>query len=190
MPHTTGVVEAVSVKEMPSADKFGNTHRANIKVGEDWYSYGTLKKPEINIKDGDSWKKLQKGFEVEFMYAQNGDFRNIQKKSFSITGEPRQSTAKPQAQSKPQGSSKSFVNPAQRGQAMNLAVEVLGYKAEDFADEKKVVEAIQWYITACDVFEALWDKAEKDLIAKNQAVPEEEEEDTPFEPDYDGDDVY
>tara|TARA_R100000541_G_scaffold6156_1_gene13635 strand:+ start:86 stop:451 length:366 start_codon:yes stop_codon:yes gene_type:complete len=85
MPAINAVVEAISIKEMPAPDKFGNTHRSNIKVGEDWFSYGTLKKAQINIKTNGEWNELQKGMEVEFMYDVKGDFKNIKKQSFSIT---------------------------------------------------------------------------------------------------------
>lgn len=180
MPSTSGIVEAVSIKPLPTPDRFGNEYRASVKVGEDWFSYGSLKKDKINVKVGDSWKQVEKGQEVEFMYTVSGDFKNVTKKSFSILGEPKQSTAKPQAAPK-SGAPKQFVNPAQRGQAMNLAAEVLGYKQADFASEKKVIEAIQWYVTACDVFEDLWEKAVAGLQEEGQ------EDDAPFDTDDDMD---
>ena len=81
MPSINAAVEAISVKEMPEVDRYGNTHRANLKIGDDWFSYGAVKKPEINIKTGDSWTQLEKGMEVEFMYDVNGDWKNIKKKT-------------------------------------------------------------------------------------------------------------
>jgi len=156
-----------------------------LKIGEDWYSFGSLKKDVINVKDGSGWTQVTKGMEVEFMFKENGSFKNVQKASFSITDKSNaQATPAP----KQQQSGGGFVNPAQRGQAMNLAAEVLGYKKADFGNAKKVVEAIKWYLDVCADFESLWDTAEKQRVAKN--TPVEKEDKPPFKedaPQYDED---
>ena len=172
----TGTIEAVSIKPLPQPDNYGNTFRASLKIGEDWISYGTIKKETINVKDGNDWVQVAKGMDVEFMYKQNGDFKNIDKKSFTITDAsnaqapqaPRQQSAPAQ---QPQQAGKNFVNPAMRGQAMNLAAEVLGYKEADFSDAKKIVYAIKWYLTSAKDFESLWDTAEKEIVAGNTPTP-------------------
>lgn len=186
----TGTIEVISIKPLNEPDRFGNTFRASLKVGEDWISWGGIKKEAINVKDGGSWTELQKGMNIEFMYDENGSFKNIKKQSLSILdksnaqpSQPKQSTSKQQQQS-----GGGFVNPAQRGQAMNLAAEVLGYKKADFGNAKKVVEAIKWYLDVCADFESLWDTAEKQRVAKN--TPVEKEDKPPFKedaPQYDED---
>ena len=137
MPSINGQVQAISIKPLNQPDNYGNTFRASVKVQDEFYSYGTLKKDSINIKNGSDWIELQKGMEVEFMYDVNGSFKNVKKQSFSIldatSAQPVQQRS--QAPVKQQSSNGgSFVNPAMRGQAMNLAAEVLGYKESDFSD--------------------------------------------------------
>lgn len=78
-----GVVEAISVKELASPDQYENTHRGNIKIGDDWYSMGSFK----NGKAGEIYTKnglITRGAEIEFMYDVNGDFKNVKKATVSI----------------------------------------------------------------------------------------------------------
>ena len=177
MPAVNGSVDVVSIKEMNEADRFGNTHRASLKiVGEDkWYSYGTIKKPEINIKTNGNWNQLQKGMEVEFMYDQNGDFSNIKKQSFSITnaegGVPSAPAPQQQAQQPKQSTQgKSFVNPAEVGQCLNLAADVLQLGEEDLLDPVKVKGAIQWYKEVRELFSTLYPTVEITTEAVKEAV--------------------
>lgn len=167
MPALTGIVEAISIKPMPEPDRFGNEFRGSIKVGEDWVSWGGLKKQSISYKEGDSYHELLKGMEIEFMYKQNGDFKNISKTTLSVLNTEGAQAKAPSAPPPQRATTQApqakggFVNPAARGQAMNLAVEVLGYKKDDFADSKKIVDAIQWYLKSAKAFEDLWSTAEK-----------------------------
>jgi len=160
MPHINGQVEFLSIKELAKPDNYENTHRASIKIGDKWYSYGTIKKDKVNIKTGDSWTELAKGMEVEFMFDQNGDFANIKKKTFSITDASGAVASAPVQQQAPSGTNAvnkgSFVNPATVGACLNLAIEVLGYKKKDFEDEAKLKEAILWHKTTFDKMLALY----------------------------------
>ena len=184
MPSINATIEAISIKPMSKPDNYGNTFRASLKVGEDWYSYGSLKKDAINVKSGGDWVQVAKGMEVEFMFDVNGDFRNIKKASFRITDAssaqapqaPRAST--PQA---PQQAGKNFVNPATVGACLNLAIEVLGYKKADFDDEKKLIEAIRWHKSTFDKLLELYPTVE--AVAPKKASPKVKEEDAPFEYD-------
>jgi hypothetical protein len=166
MPALSGNVEAISIKALNEPDRFGNLHRCSIKVGEDWVSWGTTKKPEISYKEGDSYKTLQKGMEVEFMYVQNGDFKNIKKTSLAVLSTegaqaapppsmlyPAQQQAAP-AYKKPYVSSN--VNPAEVGQCLNLAADVLGLDADDLLDPQQVTEAIKWYKEVRELFTELY----------------------------------
>jgi hypothetical protein len=165
MPALSGIVEAISIKALNEPDRFGNLHRCSIKVGEDWVSWGTTKKPEISYKEGENYKSLQKGMEVEFMYKQNGDFKNISKTSLAVLSTegavedtrpsaPAQQQAAP-AYKAPQAKG-SFVNPAEVGQCLNLAVDVLGLNQEELLDPTQVTAAIKWYKEVRELFTELY----------------------------------
>jgi hypothetical protein len=165
MPALSGIVEAISIKALNEPDRFGNLHRCSIKVGEDWVSWGTTKKPEISYKEGENYKSLQKGMEVEFMYKQNGDFKNISKTSLAVLSTegavadtrpsaPAQQQAAP-AYKAPQAKG-SFVNPAEVGQCLNLAADVLGLDAEALLDPTQVTAAIKWYKEVRELFTELY----------------------------------
>jgi len=130
MPVMKGVVEAISVKELAAPDQYENTHRGNIKIGDDWYSMGAFK----NGKAGEIYTKnglITKGAEIEFMYDVNGTFKNVKKATVTLL-------KKGQAQSAPQQSSGGNSAPAKKsiyvdntigmgvGAAMNQAVHLHG----------------------------------------------------------------
>ena len=181
MPHMTGTIEAVSIKPLPQPDNYGNTFRASLKIGEDWISYGTIKKETINVKDGNDWVQVAKGMDVEFMYKQNGDFKNIDKKSFTITDAsnaqaPQAPRVQNQAPANTQGANKgSFVNPAEVGQCLNLAVEVLKLDGEALLDDKKVSEAIAWYKAVREKFNTLYSDVEATQPTAKKSKPKVEE---------------
>ena len=162
MPSISGIVEVISIKPLNEPDRFGNLHRCSIKIGEDWISWGTTKKPEISYKEGENYKTLQKGMEVEFMYKQNGDFKNISKTSLSVLStEGAQAAQAPQPQQQaaaykaPQAKVE-FVNGAIIGQCLNLAVTTLGLSKDDVLDRAKVAEAIKWYKESVELFTELY----------------------------------
>ena len=83
MPLATGVVEAISVKPLDTPDQYANTHRGSLKIGDDWFSFGTMK----NGKAGEIYTKnglITKGAEIEFMYTVNGTFKNAKKPSVEV----------------------------------------------------------------------------------------------------------
>ena len=69
-------------------------------------------------------------------------------------------------------------NPAAVGQAINLAADVLGFKAKDFSDVNKVREAIIWYKATKDIFSDNWEAADKEPQPKVDESPQED--DVPF----------
>ena len=184
MASVNGKIEAISIKDMPQPDNYGNTFRASLKIGEDWYSYGQIKRDAINVKNGSDWVQLAKGMDVEFMFVQNGDFRNIKKASFSITdasgAQAPQAPRPPQSTQSTQGAgtSKSFVNPAEIGQCLNLAAEVLKLDGKQLLDDKEVTKAIQWYKAVREKFNELYVGVEVPKVevkkAKPTPVPKEE----------------
>ena len=144
MPSVQGLVEAVSIKEMQSPDKFDNTHRASFKIGDNWYSYGSIK----NGKPGEIYTKsglITKGCELELMYDQNGDFKNVKKATVSVlkAGQPSQGTGGSGAQTKSTSYSSNIVGMAV-GAAMNQAAAL---HAKDKTLDFDVIEktAIQMY---------------------------------------------
>jgi hypothetical protein len=164
MPALSGIVEAISIKALNEPDRFGNLHRCSIKLGEDWVSWGTTKKPEISYKEGENYKTLQKGMEVEFMYKQNGDFKNISKTSLAVISTEGAQAVAPSAPAQPQAAPAykpqakgSFVNPAEVGQCMNLAAHIGGYSSHDMLDPEKACEAIQWYKRSRQLFTSLFE---------------------------------
>lgn len=194
MPAINGTLEAISIKPMPQPDNYGNTFRASIKVNGEFYSYGSLKKDAINIKDGSDWIQLQKGMGVEFMYQQNGDFRNIKKSSLTVT-DNTPAPQKQQQRSAPQQQTgnNNFVNPAEVGQCLNLAVEVMKLSDKDLLNPAKVKEAIGWYKAVRTLFsdlypdvEATQPKAKKAPAKKAVAKAVEPE---PDEVEFDEDDL-
>ena len=172
MPHLNAVIEAIAIKPLPQPDNFGNTFRVGMKFGEDWYSYGTIKKDQLDVKVGNDWVNVQKGMEVEFMYKVNGDFKNVEKKSFSITNQEGGVAARP-AQQAPQthnagqpASKGSFVNPAEIGQCLNLAAEVLKLDGKQLLDDKEVTKAIAWYKAVREKFNELYVGVEAGVTPK------------------------
>jgi len=187
MPSINGVVEVISIKPLAQPDNYGNTFRAALKIQDEFYSYGTIKKDSINIKDGSDWVELQKGMEVEFMYDVNGSFKNIKKMSFTILNKeggvaPRPSQQAPQQSSGATVSRGSSVNPATVGACLNLAIEVLGYTKKDFDDEEKLIAAIRWHKGTFDKMLALYPTVEVQVaeekpkpVAKKKPVVVEED---------------
>jgi hypothetical protein len=192
MPALSGIVEAISIKALNEPDRFGNLHRCSIKLGEDWVSWGTTKKPEISYKEGEDYKTLQKGMEVEFMYKQNGDFKNISKTSLSVlstagaqAAPPPSAPAQQQAAPayKPQAKG-SFVNPAEVGQCLNLAADVLGLNQEELLDPTQVTEAIKWYKEVRELFTELYPTVEVGkpvAVEKPAKVAKKAEEQMPMD---------
>jgi len=171
MPAISSVVEAVSVKEMPAPDKFENTHRASFKIGDDWYSYGTIKRGVA----GEIWTKsgmITNGAEIEFMYDQNGDFKNVKKATVTVlkpgnaNSAPAAPTASGSAPAK--GGYNSNIIGMSVGAAMNQAANLhANDKKLDFdAIEKtaiqmyKIAEGLKAQVEAGDIESAVVEKSE------------------------------
>jgi hypothetical protein len=197
MPHLNATIEAIAIKPLAQPDNYGNTFRVGMKFGEDWYSYGTIKKDQLDVKVGNDWVTVTKGMEVEFMYKVNGDFKNVEKKSFTVTNQEggvatRQDTQQAPQQSANNAQSKgSFVNPAEVGQCLNLAVECLGFSSADCTNPDKVVEAIQWYKRTRQLFSTLYPTVDlEEELPKAKPKPKAKPAPAPVvEDSYDDDDI-
>ena len=157
MPSQSGQIEVLSIKPLQQPDNYGNTFRCSIKVGEDWYSYGSLKKDTLSVKKGDSWVQVAKGMDIEFMYDVSGDFKNIRKKSFEVVGD----APPPQQQQAPQKAPVAKtgyvnINPAEVGQCLNLAESCIGLTKDELLDKEKVTQAIAWYKAVRELFTELY----------------------------------
>ena len=79
-----------------------------------------------------------------------------------------------------QASSFSGVNPAAVGQAINLAVDALGYKHSDLTDVNKVRKAIIWYKEVKELFSDNWEAADKEPTPQVQKNEEFATDSIPF----------
>ena len=140
MPTMQGTVSGVSVKEMPQPDQFGNTHRLNACLSDVWYSFGSNKGGGYVNKDVPD---LASGDEIEFMFVENGDFKNVKRatvqRSAKGTGSPPSNKS-----ATPSGSShSSSPNPAAVGQVLNILLDS-GATLDSILtmDEGKLLKAI------------------------------------------------
>jgi hypothetical protein len=169
MAYLKGKIEAISAKEIP-ADNYGNTYRYGIRIGDDWYSMGTGKKPYIYV--GSLGDQLNKGDEIEFMYETNGKYKNVNKKSITRTSVGSGQSAPAQQQS---AQTSSDPNPAAVGQVINLALETgLVKSIDDLLDPVKAREAVKKVRAAKEVVASVWDK---DLSPVQKPVQEAVQED-------------
>jgi len=125
MPGFSGTVEVVSVKEMDKQDQYENTHRASFKMGDDWFSYGSIKRGV----QGEIWTKtgmITKGAEIEGMYDQNGDFKNVKKATVTVLKEGSGNTAPTRGSSTSKKGTDSYVIGMAIGASMNQAVTLHG----------------------------------------------------------------
>lgn len=192
MPFKEATIDSVSVKELPQPDKWENTHKRSIKIGEDWYQCGSSKFDKFNVKQDGEWVDVTKGCKVEFMYKENGNFKNVDMKTLTVVAKGEAPAPKASA---PKGGkaipqNKDFVNPAEVGQCLNLAADVLGLGEKDLLNPKRVKEAIQWYKEVRELFTELYHAVTTEVPKKKAPVkkktPEPEyDEDIPFEEDED-----
>lgn len=179
MPLAQGKIEAISVKMMPQADQFDNTHRVNFLMGageqETWYSLGSSKGGAYANKD---IPELHRGDVVEFMYDINGDFKNVKRATMTLTQAAAVTTTGSitgAVVSKIGGSP----NPAEVGQAMNLAVQLNPdvKQYSDFNNQDIIRGAIIDYRNLKKQFTDLWDVA---LNEPQPGVNDSFDDDIPF----------
>lgn len=76
-----GVVDQISFKEIPGgADRFGNTHRAGVRIGDDWVNNINIKvkegfDPQVRFNAGNQadpdWQNLEVGDDVKLVVTPN-----------------------------------------------------------------------------------------------------------------------
>ena len=187
MPAVNAEVEFVSVKELDKPDNYDNTHRASFKIGDDWFSYGTIKRGVA----GEIWTKsgmITKGAEIEFMYDQNGDFKNVKKATVTVLKPGAENSPSPASQAKAsKKGTDAYVIGMAVGAAMNQSANLhANDKKLDFdAIEKtaiqmyKIAEQLKHQADAGDIEGAV---VEKSPVPANQPAPVDDsfDEDIPF----------
>lgn len=171
-----GTVEAISLKEMPSPDRYDNTHRMSILLNGDWYSVGATKGGTYINKDV---KELTKNSVVNFKYEQNGDFKNIKKPTFEVT-QKGESTPPAARTNVAQGSASSGVNPAAVGQCLNIGLELGILNKDNLFDPNAQREAIITYKKVKDELTNLWDAADNEPSPGAQENINEFDDAVPF----------
>jgi hypothetical protein len=165
---------------------FTHRHTIQMESGE-WIGFGESHLDNFLVKDDDDkFQVLGEGSEVLIKYELNGEFRNAKKTNLVVlelvVGTKFQA---PQSQQASQGQAQqpqsapaskvAFVNPAEVGQCLNLAVEVMKLNAEDLLNDAKVTEAITWYKAVREKFNALYNlppaKPKEKPVAKPAPAP-------------------
>jgi hypothetical protein len=176
MKQAQGTVQKVFIKELPSPDKYGNTHRASftLKGVDGFFNLGAMKgRPYI----GSIKKELKEGDTIAFFYEENGNYRNVKKQTIVLS----QPSDQPQKGSSGQGS-QSFSSRSGYsnigmavGASINQAIALLQptIKKETDISLKKIEDlAIQLYLMAED----LKQRAEDGNIAAAQLEEEKQHE--------------
>lgn len=193
MPVLQGTVQQVFVKKLDAPKSFEyqgktitNTHSRSLKLNDQWVGLGDYS-PKFD-EMGSTWTKngtIQAGTEVVVNYTESpcGKYKNAKIGNIMITGgktDPVPRNEQPQSSGSTQGSSYSGkANGAELGQAINLAVSVLGYTQQDFSDKIKASQAIEWYKSTKSFWGSVWD--EPAAQAKEESPVEEDLDDSiPF----------
>ena len=145
------------------------------KVNEKGFTTKTYEfKPELRAQL-EAVNKKGTLFTLNYFREAGGQFWNIN----DVQEGHAARDASPSGAAQPQASF-SGVNPAAVGQAINLAVDALGYKHADLTDVNKVRKAIIWYKEVKELFSDNWEAADKEPTPQVQKHEEFATEDIPF----------
>ena len=178
-----------------------NTHRLALKLqGDDvWFSFGNSSSDGFYVKDDDGKSViLGAGSEVQIAYQQNGKYRNAKKAGLLVLdlvqgekfnaeksnegGSDGGSTVRSPSGGGNPSSSGSFVNPAEVGQCLNLAVEVLGLDQHALLDDTEVRNAIAWYKEVREKFQDVYPDVKAGVYTDSE---DSNSTDVPFDDDED-----
>lgn len=192
MPLASGTIEVVSVRPIPNPSsidaEYNYTHRYSFKIGEEWFSAGSVKSGNKVLVTKDGLPGIGPGAEVEFTYTKNGDFNNVKRSNISVV---KASTLQetPQSEAKAAPKYQDSINPARIGQAINLAVETGMVKdlseLNDPATALRVAKALDdAHKAVAEAYKTLQGKpkAPQPPQVKNKPTPKANvpEEDLPF----------
>ena len=116
----SGVVEVVKITKLDTPDKFQNTHKASLKISDDWVNVSAFKSNRDNLtyqEKDKTWVEVTKGCEVKFVVSArewNGKtYYEVKKSGLKVTKKATEnasgeatSNSKPQGNATTQGSSK------------------------------------------------------------------------------------
>ncbi|NCB78631.1 MAG: hypothetical protein EOM41_01265 [Bacilli bacterium] len=116
----SGVVEVVKITKLETPDKFQNTHKASLKIGDDWVNVSAFKSNRDNLtyqEKDKTWTEVTKGCEVKFVVSArewNGKtYYEVKKSGLKVTKKAPEnasgeatSNSKPQSNTITQGSNK------------------------------------------------------------------------------------
>ena len=116
----SGVIEALKITKLDTPDKFQNTHKASLKIGDDWVNVSAFKSNRDNLtyqEKDKTWVEVTKGCEVKFVVSArewNGKtYYEVKKSGLKVTKKATENASgeatnnsKPQGNATTQGSSK------------------------------------------------------------------------------------
>ena len=116
----SGVVEVVKITKLDTPDKFQNTHKASLKIGDDWVNVSAFKSNRDNLtyqEKDKTWVEVTKGCEVKFVVSArewNGKtYYEVKKYGLKVTKKATENASgeatnnsKPQGNATTQGSNK------------------------------------------------------------------------------------
>lgn len=106
----SGVVEVVKITKLETPDKFQNTHKASLKIGDDWVNVSAFKSNRDNLtyqEKDKTWVEVTKGCEVKFVVSArewNGKtYYEVKKSGLKVTKKaPENASGEATNNSKPQ----------------------------------------------------------------------------------------
>lgn len=116
----SGIVEVVKITKLETPDKFQNTHKASLKIGDDWVNVSAFKSNRDNLtyqEKDKTWVEVTKGCEVKFVVSArewNGKtYYEVKKSGLKVTKKATENASgeatnnsKPQGNATTQGSAK------------------------------------------------------------------------------------
>lgn len=116
----SGVIETVKITKLKAPDAYKNTHKASLKIGDDWVNVSAFKSNRDNLtyqEKDKTWVEVTKGCEVKFVVSArewNGKtYYEVKKSGLKVTKKATENASgeatnnsKPQGNATTQGSSK------------------------------------------------------------------------------------
>lgn len=179
----SGTINKIFCAPIEGGDQFGNTHRHNVYLEgvEGAFGFGSRKTDKLYIKSAGG--ELRTGDEIEFMYTQNGKYKNAKPATVVRTKEAANRQAGTQSSPRvAQGSANTdkAPNPGAVGQALRLAIDLKLVDSLDELMDPNVARSIVAQVKAAhDMIASVWNDAELEEN-EQQTQHEEFDDDAPF----------
>lgn len=176
MAHISGTINKIFCSPIEGGDQFGNTHRHSVYLEgvEGAFGFGSRKTDKLYIKSAGGEVRI--GDEIEFMYQQNGKYKNAKPATVVRTKEATNRDSGTQSpvnggQGRPQSVDNGQPNPAAVGQVLNLAVELKLINKLGELQDVNVARAVVAEVKAAKAaIAAVWNDAEKQAEQDQQAA--------------------